>query len=299
MQTNFYLIPPPALRAKTSSYYDAYKPQQQSKTNLKFSAKDAFSLKFSQDDRFKRAIIRAGHPDSYYYLPDKGYYDINGHPSYHVSHRGYGEIAGYYPDWVLGQWEKKDGILTQVKEGILKKNDAILDVGAGDGQFVKDLEGEKFTNLTAFDKNVENKHVKKIDIKDLTESSYARQFDHIFSTWSIFTYDESQRFQYECLKKMAAWLKPGGRIYLSPVNKDRIEEFVREIPGLTIQSGTTEATRSRSNDDSNDHYVILTKSDDGVLPKNPTSKSKPRNVSKVVKSTSKPRDSINKLKRYF
>lgn len=189
------------------------------------------------------------------------------HPWYVVSDRDYGSVGKFYPDWVLAN---------------LQPHEAILDVGAGKGNFINDLFKKKFKKVTGIDKSEESfinvteipkklrdKHLRQIDISELDKKTYANTFNHIFCTYSLFTYEEPQEFQQECLEKMAHWLKPGGKIYLSPVRAYLIEDIAREIPGLKIfDSGLTDNRSTTKRDEPIRDYVVLTKepTDESIAP---------------------------------
>lgn len=138
--------------------------------------------------------------------------------AYEVTARGIDQLKGVvYPDHVFDN---------------LSHDMHILDIGAGKGKFVRDLRSLGFRNARGIDKEEKSSQVLRVDITNLDSNSYGQKLDRIFSSWSLFTYKEPMDMQEESLRKMANWLKPGGKIYLGPVDGDRIGSLIGRIPQL-------------------------------------------------------------------
>lgn len=121
----------------------------------------------------------------------------------------------------------------------------IFDVGAGRGAMVDQLRTMGF-NAFGIDKFQHGTNILQHDIAQLTSDTYRNQFDYITSVWSVFSYDDTPdsclhdpdntlQFQRESLQKMADWLKPGGKILVSPVRESRFLQVLEDVPSLNIE----------------------------------------------------------------
>jgi len=152
---------------------------------------------------------------------------------YPVSGRGLQELLSLtFPESLLS----KDEIDTW------DKDESILDVCAGQGQLIKDFRGKdfKFNNLQGFDKSEKRgEHIPYGDIRQMTSTTY-QNLDRIFCTWAIFSVGgENREMKQATLRKMAAWLKPGGKIYLGPLTaaftKDILDTGILSKLGLSAK----------------------------------------------------------------
>lgn len=127
----------------------------------------------------------------------------------------------------------------------------ILDVGTGSGHFVDDLHGKGFTLAEGVDIGhalpKDKPYLKRVAIEDTDYPD--NYFDRIFSSYSIFYYDEPEAFQQQALEKMARMLKPGGHIRLAPLSStDALKRVVAKIPALRV-----------TDEGPDDRYIQLTK----------------------------------------
>jgi hypothetical protein len=115
-------------------------------------------------------------------------------------------------------------------------------------------------NAWGIDLEAESDYVGLADINHLDKDSFS-DLDHIFSNWSIFSYQEDKWMQTESLEKMAAWLKPGGKIYLAPIFRPcELESLVASVPELKISEMRQKGSYTDSTAQSFDtHYAILKK----------------------------------------
>ncbi len=130
-------------------------------------------------------------------------------------------INGYYPNHCLD--------LNKLKG---KK---VLDIGSGEGGFVKDL---RKNDINAF--SIDFNKAKHVNIGSHCRANATQMpfksgiFDVIYSTWSLFSYSESQEIQIKALKEMSRVLKQGGKIRLSPINLNKIRELIN-VSKLPLQ----------------------------------------------------------------
>ncbi|WP_367144286.1 class I SAM-dependent methyltransferase [Pantoea stewartii] len=145
--------------------------------------------------------------------------------NYEVTGRGVNKLIGViYPHSILEN---------------MTRDMHVLDVGAGKGEFVRGLQRLGFKNTRGIDKEEASPGVFRVDIANLDAEHYKEKMDRIFSSWSIFTYKESPDLQRESLQKMAHWLKPGGQIYIGPVDASHIDNLLEQVPHLVkSDSGT-------------------------------------------------------------
>jgi SAM-dependent methyltransferase len=136
----------------------------------------------------------------------------------------------------------------------VETDDLILDIGTGEGNLIYLLRKDGHSHAYGIDKArgadrlTPNTPILQLDLQEAPANLF-RNVDHIFSTWSLFTYPETLQFKQQALKKLAGWLRPGGKIYLTPVNPIEVENWLKAVPELTL-SEIGEGSY---------HHVVLTK----------------------------------------
>lgn len=124
-------------------------------------------------------------------------------------------------EWYYGtnKWEFHKGI-----EFIAAKDDRILEVGCGDGQFLKLLSSQGIENLTGIDSSLD-----EIDFdpnlnlfnKSLQDFSYDKLFDNIFAFQLLEHIEDPLSF----LSKVKSLLKTGGHFIFAVPNNDGFIKF--------------------------------------------------------------------------
>jgi len=110
------------------------------------------------------------------------------------------------------------------------KGKNVLDLGCGNSSVVKELR-EKSVNAFSIDMAdiiPANKGTHIMGFADQMPFKNAI-FDLVISTWSLFSYVGKEEIKYNALKEIYRVLKPNGKILITPVDSEKLEQKIANI----------------------------------------------------------------------
>lgn len=132
----------------------------------------------------------------------------------------------------------------------------VLDVGTGLGELVVDLNKQGVRaigiDICGNSKNFE-RYPESFRVADATKTGFKRQsFDCVYSSFSVFHYDEDKAFKEKVLSEMKRIVKDGGKIRLGAINQSEIKDLAKAVGGLKVTGKSISQTDHR-------HWIELTK----------------------------------------
>lgn len=114
----------------------------------------------------------------------------------------------------------------------------VLDIGAGNSTFAAELQK---AGIEAYGVDLEHFRGKPHQIRGAAEElPFAdERFDAIYSTFSLFHYDEMEAVQLAALKEIERVLKPGGRFVTAPTYEWLIKDLLDKLDGTRLEISRT------------------------------------------------------------
>lgn len=113
----------------------------------------------------------------------------------------------------------------------------VLDVGTGGSKFVLDLKklGANAIGIDIHPHSDYKKYPELFKIADASDTKFSeKSFDRIYSSGSVFTYNEDFSFKVKVLEELKRVLKDDGKIRLGMASPEEIKQIAQKVGGLKI-----------------------------------------------------------------